>query len=1344
MLSVGSAALLPATPAWAAGSWTGATSGDWFTSGNWSPTTVPTAVDNLTIDTLATNPTIINAGNAFANAIWFSLSDGATSALTISNNSTLTSYHGQLSNGVGSNATVTVTGAGSAWNSSGSITVGEHSDATLSILNGGVVSTLYGGFIGYASNGNGIVSIDGAGSTWTDSSVMYVGFGSLGTLTVTNGGAVATTDGVIGHQNGVLGKGTVTVEDAGSTWTSSGKLTIAERADGTLDIASGGVVSNTVGMVGQWEGVSGTVTVDGAGSKWINTASLTVGDYGTGALNVSAGGFVTNGDANLGVRAGSSGTASVDGAGSKWTTAGNLVVGYYGSATLDITNGGVVSDVIGYLGFLGGSSGHATIDGAGSTWTNSSSVSVGYSGTGTLNITNGGAVVDVTGNIGHQAGGVGFATIDGAGSTWANSGDMRVGFFGTGTLDIANGGAVSNVDGYVGYQVGAIGTANVDGAGSKWTNSGNLSIGEFGSGALHITSGGVVSDVNGYIASSGISSSVTVDGAGSTWTNSGGLEVLDNGELVISNGGAVTSAFGSVGNSTGLTGDVTIDGAGSNWTIANGLTVGVAGIGAIDVTNAGLLSDADATLGYYIGSTGTVTVDGVGSAWNNSGDVKIGDSGTGILHISSGGSVSNAKAFVASQAGSSGTVTIDGAGSTWTSTGSSYIAVGGTGTLAIANGGTSTSTLSTVAGFDAGSIGTMTVDGTGSSLNASSDIVLGVSGTGSLTVSNGAAATATGDILLGNQTGGIGTLSIGSASGSAATGAGAIIATSVSFGPGSGTLDFNHTDSVYSFATPITGLGAINQIAGGTYLAGNSSGFTGTTNVTGGALHVNGSLGGIVDVTGGMLGGIGTVGAVAIGSGGTLAPGNSIGTLNVASAVISAGSVYAVEVESGGTSDLLNASGAVTINGGAVSVIAFPDYAFGTTYTIVTAAGGVSGTFTTAAFQGTAFITPTLTYDANNVYLDLAQATFVDVALTPNQKAAASGAESLGVGNPLYDAIAAIGTTGEAQAAFDEISGEMHASMQSVLIDDSRFAREAVNDRLMARMTEAGAGDAASPDAGLDLWVHGFGSWGHFDSDGNAAAADRDIGGVFFGGDADIGDTARLGLMAGYSRSSLTVDDRRSSASVDSYHLGLYGGNEWGNLAFRAGAVYAWHDISTRRAVNFTGFSDSLNADYSAQTAQVFGEFGYGIDLGQTALGAARIEPFANLAYVNLSTDDFTETGGAAALTSGGGSSSASFTTFGLRGSSKMAIEDGVALAVNGMIGWRHAFGDTTPDLSLSFPGGSAVAVGGVPIARDALAIEAGLGVEFGASATVGLLYSGRIGDGTSDHAVKGQIGVRF
>ncbi|WP_292509521.1 autotransporter domain-containing protein [Mesorhizobium sp.] len=1275
--------------------WNGSTSGDWFDLGNWTPGAVPDATNFVNVNTMTPNPTVVGGGAANGLVVFVGRNAGDVGSLKITNGGTLTDSQGSVGRFAGSTGTVTVDGVGSAWLHADDFYIGAQGTGLVSILNGGLISNVRG-ILGDGDDAFGLMSVDGAGSTWSNSSTLTVGQNGPGVLNVSNGGTVTDTDGSIGK--GSASNGSVSIDGAGSTWTNSGSLTVGDAGTGNLTITNGGAVSNDMAYVGNQAGSTGLASIDGAGSTWTSASDLYVGNSGIGNVSILNGGAVSNDNGVVGAKASSTGKVFVDGAGSTWINNSNLVIGQDGDGALVITKGGVVSSANAFVGFAAGSSGSIAVDGAGSALAGGYLLAVGGSGTGMLSLSHGGTVSNTNGTIGVQAGSSGKATVTGMGSTWTNSADLIVGEQGTGTLTISNGGAVSNAQGYVGKFSGSSGVVTVDGMGSKWTNSGDLHVGEAGTGTLHISNGGAVSDVNALVAYDVDSSgAVTVDGLGSTWTSSGYLGVQGNGTLAVTQGGTVISSDANVGSAPGTTGTATIDGVGSNWTIANGLILGVAGNGVLAVSNGGLVSDVDGFVGYYSGSSALVTVDGSGSKWANSGDLKI--LSAGMVSITNGGEITDTNGVIGTSAGEIGTVTIDGAGSKWTNGANLYVGNAGSGTLAVSKGG---------------------------------------------------AVSVAGNLFIADQAGSVGTVNIGGAAGSAAAAAGTVTAAGIQFGAGTGKLNFNHTETNYGFASDIGGVGMINQLAGVTKLTGNSSGFTGTTNVSGGGLYVNGSLGGVINVTGGLLGGSGTVGNVTIASGGSFAPGNSIGTINVANTTFSAGSVYSVEVESGGTSDLINAAGTVTINGGAVDVIAYPDYALGTTYTIVTAAGGVTGSFDSASFAGTIFIAPTLTYDANNVYLDLVELTFADLGLTANQKAAAAGAESLGAGNALYDAIYALGTEAEARAAYDAVSGEIHASAKGMLLEDSRFLRDAATNRVSDAFGEAGAaalpvmayGEGGPEMVAADtdrfaVWGQAFGSWGDTGSDGNAAAFDRSTGGVLAGADGLVGDW-RVGLLGGYSHSSFDADARNSSGNVDSYHAGLYGGTNWGAIAFRTGAAYSWNRLATKRSVAFSGFADQLSADYDAGTAQVFGELAYKMDASRF-----HFEPFAALAYVDVKTDGFTEQGGAAALVSQGSNSDATFTTLGLRVSTDLRV-GGIEATAHGTLGWRHAFGDAAPISTFALAGGDAFTIAGVPVAKDSVVIEAGFDLPMSANATLGLSYAGQFGSRITDNGAKAKLDVRF
>ncbi|MER8376276.1 autotransporter outer membrane beta-barrel domain-containing protein [Mesorhizobium sp. M1406] len=1097
----------------------------------------------------------------------------------------------------------------------------------------------------------------------------------------------------------------------------------------SLKIINGGTLSDSQGPVARFAGSTGTVVVDGPGSAWLHSDDFYVAAEGKGMVTILNGGVISDvrgilGDADTAVA-----VLSVDGKDSIWTNSSTLAVGRFGTGILNVSNQGTVTSTDGYIGRGTASNGYVTIDGAGSTWANSGSLTVGDSGTGALAITKGGAVSNAAGYVGKSAGSTGMVFVDG-GSTWTNSSNLLVGDFGTGTLAITHGGAVSNSWAAIGAKAGSTGMVFVDGTGSTWTNSSNLAVGDFGAGTLTITNGGAVSNDWGYVGNSaGSTGMVAVDGAGSKWTNSGNLYVggLSTGTLTISNGGAVSS---------------------------DDLFVGYQGTGALNIVNGGKLTNQAASLGEVDTATATATVDGPGSSWSTDDVLAVGAGGHATLSITNGGSADADAVVVGGATTAAGAVTVDGAGSKWTNKNGLYLGDQGSGTLTVTNGGVASGGFAYM-GIGADATGQATVDGTDSLWEMHGDLLIGFDGTASVTLSNGGTAIVDGLTVIASQAGSTGNLNIGGAAGSAATGAGIFDPAALQFGAGTGALNFNHTGANYAFGAIIGGLGTINQIAGNTNLTADSSGFTGATNVSGGRLAVNGSLANsLVTVSGGTLGGNGTVGGIVAQAGGIIAPGNSIGTLNVAGDIDhAAGSIYQIELTSTGTSDFLHATGAATIDSGALIDVVKLDgapYVAGTHYTVLQADSGVTGTYTVTGDTGAAFLGLVDSYDANHVYLDVVQKTFASVGLTPNQIATGGGAEGLGSGNALYDAIMQLPTEAAAQDAFDQLSGEIHASAKGMLVEDSRFVRDAASNRISAAFGDAGAaalpvmaygeGGPEMVSADTDrfaVWGQAFGSWGNTDSDGNAAAFDRSTGGLLAGADTLVGGW-RVGLLGGYSHSSFDADDRNSSGKSDNYHLGLYGGTNWGAIAFRTGAAYSWSSLSTKRAVAFNGFTDALSADYDAGTAQVFGELAYKADAGRF-----KLEPFANLAYVSVHTDGFTETGGAAALTSAGSTTDATFTTLGLRGSTDLAL-GGMNATARGMLGWRHAFGDTTPLSTLAFAGGDAFTIAGVPVARDAALVEAGVDLHLAANATLGLSYSGQFGGGGIDQGAKVDLGIRF
>ena len=1191
----------------------------------------------------------------------------------------------------------------------------------------GTATESWGSQFAVFQNNPGIVTVDNSAGAITTTGMQFIG------STWEVGGDAIALNGTGGSTTIRVGDGTAAgashVAVIGSALTGASRLVKDDLGTllltGTNTYSGGTTINAGVLEIGR-DGTSGSILGDVANNallRFSRTDATTFSGLisGSGEVHVARGSLTLTGNNTYGglTKISTGASLTLGGGG----TSGTIVGDVSNSGTLSFNR----SNAYGFGGVISGTGAIRQIGGGTTTLTGNSSAF-----TGTTSVESGTLAVNgqLGGTLSVQSGG----TLTGTGTVGAVSvanGGVLAGTQGqtlnTGNLTLASG---ANVNVSLGTPGNASGLFNV---GGNLTLDGTLNVsdaGGFGQGVYRIF------DYSGSLTDNGMNVGTMPSGTGTIQT-----AMANQVNLVVDNGGPIpTTQFW---NGTTTTADGTIHGGNGTWSAGS----------ATNWTNAAGSASAawGGNFAVFQSNPGTVTVDNAAGAVST----------TGMQFMGAGWNVAGA-AITLNGAGGNTTVRVgdgtvasasDSATIGSVLTGNSRLVKDDYGTL-ILTGANSYTGGTTIAG------GTLQIGDVGTSGSITGDVLNNgllrfsrtdatsfgglISGSGAVHVAHGQ-LTLTGNNTYAGETtiGSIASLTLGDG-GTTGSVAGNIV--------NNGLLQFNRSNDL-TYAGVISGYGAVRQIGSGkTELTGNSSAFTGTTTVQNGILAVNGQLGGTLDVlSGGRLQGTGTVGNTIVS--GVIAPGNSIGTLNVGNITFNAGSIYEVEVNAAGQTDLIKASGTATITGGSVQVLAGSgNYAPQTQYTILTATGGRTGNFA-GVTSNLAFLDPSLSYDANNVYLTMTRndISFQNVGVTPNQIATGGGVESLGFGNPVYDAVLNLSAP-QAQGAFDMLSGEIHASAKTAMLEDSRFLRTAINDRIRAAFDGVGASNgnvvtydngkprtvAANTDGGA-VWGHAFGAWGHWNGDGNAARLDRSIGGFFVGADAPAFDTWRFGAVAGYSRTSFDAKDRHSTGTSDNYHVGLYGGTTWGDLAFRTGAAYTLHDISTNRSIIFPGFGNSLTGDYKAGTAQVFGELGYKMQAGNVAL-----EPFANLAYVNLHTDGLTEKGGAAALTSGSSSTDATFTTLGLRAASSFNLGE-TAVTAKGMLGWRHAFGDVTPDSVMRFAGGgNSFTIGGVPIARNAAVVEAGLDFALSPTATLGVSYGGQFGSGVVDQSVRANFNVKF
>ncbi|MFL1491174.1 autotransporter serine peptidase EprS [Pseudomonas antarctica] len=517
----------------------------------------------------------------------------------------------------------------------------------------------------------------------------------------------------------------------------------------------------------------------------------------------------------------------------------------------------------------------------------------------------------------------------------------------------------------------------------------------------------------------------------------------------------------------------------------------------------------------------------------------------------------------------------------------------------------------------------------------------------------------------------------------------------------------------------------IKSGAGSLLLSGDST-YRGPTSVNGGLLAVNGSLTSAVTVNeSGTLGGSGRIAALTVNSGGRVAPGNSVGTLNVAGDVnLGAGSTYAVELTPT-SSDRIVAGGKAVLGGGTVTLALEnsptllsqrqAQSLIGRQYTILQAAGGIQGQFG-QVLPNYLFLGGTLDYAANGVQLDVVRngATFASVAATRNQRNVAAAAEQLGAGNPVFESVLQSDSLTAARQGLQQLSGELYPAVGAMLINDSLQLRDAVGERLRHVPVHGES----------NLWLKALGAWGKTDSRSETAGYTTSVGGLLAGIDGALDEQTRVGVVAGYSDSSLNMGSgTHSSASIDSYHFGAYAGRELGDWRVSVGGAYSWHRGDVKRDLQYAQVSAKQKTKLDARTAQLFTEAAYRIRLQPLAL-----EPFANLAYVHLDSESFHEKGDAAVLERGRDRRDAVLSTLGVRALKTLPLNDHQQLELSGSLGWQHSLSTVESEEHLAFvAGGPSFAVRSSPLLRDAALVGVRASLALSKATRVNLDYHGQL-----------------
>lgn len=423
----------------------------------------------------------------------------------------------------------------------------------------------------------------------------------------------------------------------------------------------------------------------------------------------------------------------------------------------------------------------------------------------------------------------------------------------------------------------------------------------------------------------------------------------------------------------------------------------------------------------------------------------------------------------------------------------------------------------------------------------------------------------------------------------------------------------------------------------------------------------------------GLLTGSGTVNAPFTTSVmGSFAPGTigTTGTLTFnGGLVMASASGYLVDLGANGTSDRIvvngatnqaNLGGALQLNYSAATLRG------GNRYTILTAAGGIVGTFNTPAAIS-AILTPKVTYSTNAVVLDIEAGKYVNVVpasnpvgyawarLLDNNRSAASRFDGLYGPLDLQNAATIVSTLGSWAPAAETTAQTLGIATTDA---NSTFIRNRLNGLDPANLggslahygrpvqvaalnlSPMGANpvrsDAAAPmvqEGALPDTMSGFISGGYLSGDGAAMSS---LGGrdsyngwyVGAGLEASLGDTALIGFALTYTDTDGTAAFGGQTARGEALQGTLYAKKSFGGATLDGQVTAGALTTRTSRTAGFLGTNYTLRAEDTALI--VGGELGLGFDLGNDVIEVApRVA--ARATYLDFGRTQ--EAGGPMALT---------------------------------------------------------------------------------------------------------------
>ena len=391
-----------------------------------------------------------------------------------------------------------------------------------------------------------------------------------------------------------------------------------------------------------------------------------------------------------------------------------------------------------------------------------------------------------------------------------------------------------------------------------------------------------------------------------------------------------------------------------------------------------------------------------------------------------------------------------------------------------------------------------------------------------------------------------------------------------------------------------------------------------------------------------------------------------------------------------------------------------------TTYAILNATGGVSGAYSSVT-SNFAFLTPSLSYDANNVYLLLFQnqGAFAAGAQTPNQYAVGTvldrvNATATGDLNNVLNALSLLSNT-QGPAALDAISGQPYADFGTMNTNNAAMFMNALGQQMANARGTASTGqrqalaqaceiEACGGTGPLSAWASALGGLGSVLGNGNASTLTYNFGGAAAGIDYRIDPRFLVGIGTGYTHGTQWVNSFMGQGWSDSVSVAAYGSFTQRAFYVDALAGYAYYNNQLQRQILIPGLQQRT-ATGSTGANQFLGqaEAGYKVDVYAPA--AASITPFGRLQISSVTQNAFSESGAQSlSLNVAQQTTNSLRTTIGADLGSSIGLGNERKLDLAVRLGWQHEFADTGRPITAAFAGapGNSFSVFGATPARDA------------------------------------------